>query len=113
MATQEGTALYILETLDLPDVFSTRKMFGEYALYANKKVVGLICNDLLYVKIRPESESLKDICETDTPYPGAHLYYVISEEQIRDIENLDQILIDISKNIPLKKKVLSKKKKND
>lgn len=35
---------------DLPDV-AIRRMFGEYALYASGKVVGLICDNVLLIKI--------------------------------------------------------------
>ena len=36
-----------------------RAMFGEYALYADGKVVALVCGDLFYVKILPASHSLR------------------------------------------------------
>ena len=36
----------------------SRAMFGEYALYADGKVVALVCDDLLYVKILPASAAL-------------------------------------------------------
>lgn len=62
MATQKETVTYILEQLDNDAQFSARAMFGEYALYAGGKVVALICDDLLYVKIMPVSEELESVC---------------------------------------------------
>jgi TfoX/Sxy family transcriptional regulator of competence genes len=51
MATKQSTIDYLLDQLgSLPKV-RARKMFGEYALYCNEKVVALICDDELYVKI--------------------------------------------------------------
>jgi hypothetical protein len=63
MATQKETVEFLLAKLRQPKRFSARAMFGEYALYANGKVVALICADLLYVKILPASQALGPRCE--------------------------------------------------
>ncbi len=69
MSTQKETVEFILEKLG-DKRFSVRAMFGEYALYADPsksssraggRVVGLICDDQLYVKILPESAELEDV----------------------------------------------------
>ncbi|MFM2357676.1 MAG: hypothetical protein RJA61_413 [Candidatus Parcubacteria bacterium] len=103
MSTQKETVEFILEKLAHQDRFSTRAMFGEYALYADGKVVALICNDQLYVKILPASKELENVCEKDPPYPGARLHYVIEEDQLSKLENLPHVLLDISKSLPTKK----------
>ncbi|MES2315323.1 MAG: TfoX/Sxy family protein [Patescibacteria group bacterium] len=59
MSTQKETVEFIIEKLGDPKRFAVRAMFGEYALYADGKVVGLICDDQLYVKILPESVELE------------------------------------------------------
>lgn len=104
MSTQKETVEFILSKLGEPDRFTIRAMFGEYALYADGKVVGLICNDQLYVKILPESKDLEDICEKDEAYPGSKPYYVVEEVQLSQISNLSQILFNIAKSLPLPKK---------
>ena len=96
---------FVLDKLEEQAIFSTRAMFGEYALYANSKVVGLICNDTVYIKILPASKDLESECEKDYPYPGAKLYYVVTEEQLDSIPNLVQILLSISRSLPAKKKL--------
>jgi len=108
MSTQKSTVEFILEKLEKPKVFAVRAMFGEYALYADGKVVGLVCNDQLYVKILPESKELEDICDKDEAYPGSKPYYVVEEVQLSQITNLAEILINIAKSLPAKK---PKKKK--
>jgi DNA transformation protein and related proteins len=50
MSTKQGTIDYILEQLTGVGVVRVRKMFGEYALYCDEKVVGLVCDDQLYIK---------------------------------------------------------------
>ena len=91
-----------------PKHFTVRAMFGEYALYADGKVVGLVCDDQLYVKILPASAELEGICDKDEAYPGSKPYYVVEESQLSQIPNLAEILLDIAKSLPEKK---AKKKK--
>lgn len=103
MSTNQATIDFILDQLDQPEVFSARAMFGEYALYANGKVVALICDDTLYVKILPASSELESSCEKGNPYPGAKDHYVVTEDQLAQLENLQQTLINIAASLPAKK----------
>lgn len=104
MATQRETVDFILEKLRGPARFNVRAMFGEYALYTDGKVAGLVCDDLLYVKILPASRELETICEKGHPFPGARLHYIIDEGQLSTVQNLSSILISIASSIPEKKK---------
>ena len=53
MATRQSTIDFLLDQLaDLPGV-RARKMFGEYALYLDEKVVALVCDDQLFLKPTP------------------------------------------------------------
>ena len=110
MATQKETMEFILGKLRDRGRFTARAMFGEYALYADGKVVGLVCDDMLYVKIVPASQALEHLCEKDRPYPGARPHYLVEESQISTIDNLPQILSDIASSAPAKKKKTAKKK---
>ncbi len=111
MSTQKGTVEFILEKLGQPEVFSVRKMFGEYALYASGKVVALICDDQLYVKIVPASAELEGICEKDEAYPGSKPYYLVEESQLSHIKNLAEILCNIADSLPPPKPKKSKSNK--
>ena len=102
MSTQKETIEFILEKLD-DKRFTTRAMFGEYALYADGKVVGLVCDDQLYVKILPASAGLEDICDKDEAYPGSKQFYVVEESQLSQIPNLSEILLKIAESLPEKK----------
>lgn len=50
MATSKPVMLQILDDLAHPDRFTTHPMFGEYALHADGKTVGFICDGALLVK---------------------------------------------------------------
>lgn len=103
MSTQKETVEFILEKLG-DKRFTVRAMFGEYALYANGKVVALVCDDLLHVKITPESAALERVCEKGEPYPGARPHYIVEESQLEFMEDLPGTLLDIARTLPAKKK---------
>ncbi len=104
MATRKETVEFILQKLRDTKRFSARAMFGEYALYADGKVVALICDDRLYVKILPASAELERQCEKGEPYPGAKPHYVVEEGQLSTLPNLPGILFSIAKSRITKKK---------
>jgi TfoX/Sxy family transcriptional regulator of competence genes len=104
MSTQKETVEFILEKINASKLFSTRAMFGEYALYAKGKVVALICDDQLYIKILPESGDLEDVCEKDSPYPGAKPHYLVEEDQLSKLRNLPNILLAVADALPTRKK---------
>ena len=108
MATEKATIEFILGKLRHIGRFSARAMFGEYALYADGKVVALVCDDRLFVKILPASQELEAICEKGEPYPGARPHYLIEEGQLGD--NLPAILIAIAESLPAKKAKIAKRK---
>lgn len=63
--------------------FRYKKMFGEYCVYANDKLVLMVCDNTVYVKMLP---CLKDImagAPTKSPYEGAKSHYIL------DIEDYD------------------------
>jgi TfoX/Sxy family transcriptional regulator of competence genes len=50
MSSKQSTVDFILEQLSGLGNIRTRKMFGDYALYCDEKVIGLICDDQLFIK---------------------------------------------------------------
>lgn len=98
MATQKETVDFILTKLRDAKRFSARAMFGEYALYADGKVVALICDDRLFVKILPASSALEGQCEKGEPYPGARPHYLVEEGQLTSLPDLPGILFAIAES---------------
>ena len=66
MATSKDTVAYVLEQLE-PLPVRARAMFGEYGFYCDEKIVGLICDDTVFVKPTPASDGMPEA----PPYPGA------------------------------------------
>ena len=104
MATEKATVEFILQKLRPAGRFSARAMFGEYALYADERVVALVCDDRLYVKILPASKALELECEQASPYPGAKPHYIVEEGQLSTMETLPGILLSVAASIPERKK---------
>jgi TfoX/Sxy family transcriptional regulator of competence genes len=94
MSTKHSTAEYILDQLvSLNENVSMRKMFGEYALYYDGKVVALICDDTLFVKITEEGKTfVGDSYREGFPYPGAKPAMEIDDDLLEDRERLSELI---------------------
>jgi TfoX/Sxy family transcriptional regulator of competence genes len=103
MASKQSTIDYIVEQIsDAGDVRS-RKMFGEFAIYCNEKVVALICDDQLFIKPTDSGRKFLDTVQEAPPYPGAKPYFLIDAEKWDDREWLSQLIIITTADLPLPK----------
>ncbi|NLF52771.1 MAG: competence protein TfoX, partial [Leptolinea sp.] len=50
MGTRKETVDYLLEQMSGAGMLTARKMFGEYAIYCEGKIVALVCDDQLFIK---------------------------------------------------------------
>ena len=78
MGTRPDTIEHLLDAL-APLPLSAAKMFGEYALYLDGKVVALVCDDQLFLKPTPGAQSALPDCPQASPYPGAKLHLLVTE----------------------------------
>ena len=112
MATQQGTVDFILDQVSVGEVVSYRKMFGEYALYCNGRVVSLVCDNTLFMKITEEGkEYVGDFYEEGAPYPGAKPWMLIPEDRIEEREWLTELMRITAEHAPLPKPKKPKAKK--
>jgi DNA transformation protein and related proteins len=113
MSTSQTTIDYVLDQLGSVSNVSARKMFGEYALYVGCKVVALVCDDTLFVKITEAGKGyLGELYEEGCAYDGAKPSMVISEELIEDRHSLAELIELTAEHLPdpkPKKKVVKKK----
>lgn len=105
MATKQETIDYILDQLTTLKSVSARKMFGEYALYCDDKVVGLVCDDKLYIKITDEGKKfVGKYYQEGNAYRGAQISMMIDEDRIDDREWLSELIGITALHVPLSKK---------
>lgn len=113
MSTKQSTIDFILDQSG--EGVSGRKMFGEYALYLDGKVVALVCDDTLFVK---KTDVGRDFLGTTyregTPYPGAKPAMEIGDDIIEDRERLGELLCMTAEHLPalLPKRSSGKRKPN-
>lgn len=110
MATSPETAAFVLEQAQGAGDVSIRKMFGEYALYCDAKVVGLICDDTLYVKPTPGARALMPDAEEAEPYPRAKPK-LVADGLLDDPEQLARVLRAVADDLPAPKPRRPKKRK--
>jgi DNA transformation protein len=104
MSTSESTISYLLDQLSTIKSVRARKMFGEYALYADEKVVALVCDDNLFVKITAEGkEFLGSNYEEGFAYKGAKASMQISGDLLEDKEFLCELISITTKALPMAK----------
>ena len=76
----------------------TRKMFGDYGIYCNGKIFGLICDDRFYLKPTEAGKALLRKIELRPPYEGAKDYFYI--EEVDDHEYLSTLVRATCKALP-------------
>jgi DNA transformation protein and related proteins len=93
MSTRQATIDFLLDQLAAVPGVHARKMFGEYALYCGEKVVALVCDDQLFVKITPAGKSLVgEGYEEGVAYPGAKPSMLIGDDFLEDHERLSELI---------------------
>ena len=104
MSTKPSTIDYLLDQLASLDRIAARKMFGEYALYCDQKVVALVCDDKLYVKITEAGKAFNaDSYQEGFAYPGAKASMFIDDDQIEDADWLCELIQITADSLPLPK----------
>jgi TfoX/Sxy family transcriptional regulator of competence genes len=95
-----GSADFVEDQLAGLDV-RTGKMFGEYAVYCDGKVVGLICDDDLFIKPSGADPALFRATEPAPPYPGAKDYHRVPGDLLEDREWLQEAVQATADALPV------------
>ncbi len=130
MATSQSTIDFLIDQLVTLSDVKYRKMFGEYALYCDGKVVALVCDDELFIKPTNQglfvisirlfdedvhnfeklSEDKKCLFLEKTkkrienpPYPNAKMWFLISGDLLDDREWLCELVKETANALPYPK----------
>jgi len=104
MSSKQSTVDYIVEQIGTPGTITAKKMFGEYALYADNKVVALVCNDQLFVKMTAVGKEYLGQYSEASPYPGAKPCFLILGDKWEDREWMTELFAIAAKNLPTPRK---------
>ena len=103
MASHQSTVDYILEQIAKAGIVYARKMFGEYALYCDIKVVALVCDNQLFVKPTHAGKAFIGAVVEAPPYSGAKPYFLISGDKWDDRQWLAELIRISAEELPLPK----------
>jgi TfoX/Sxy family transcriptional regulator of competence genes len=102
MATEPGFLEYIAEQAGLGARLSHKKMFGEYALYVDGKVVAFACDNSLFVKPSAAADAVAPELPKGPPYPVAK-DHVVADALLDEPDRLRRLLLETSVLMPAPK----------
>ncbi|OGS22047.1 MAG: hypothetical protein A2252_02480 [Elusimicrobia bacterium RIFOXYA2_FULL_39_19] len=101
MASQQTFVDYVADQLSALRNIHTLKMFGEYGLYYGNKIVILICDDKVFLKVTETGEKLiKGRFKLAPAYPGAKPSFLIGEDIIEDRELFCALVSTTADSLP-------------
>ena len=110
MSSEKSFVEFVADQMRDAGYITYRKMFGEYAIYCDGKVVALVCDNQLFVKQTENGRSyIGNVCEAP-PYPGAKMHFLI-EDAFEDREWISGLIEITARELPLPKPKGNKSKR--
>jgi DNA transformation protein and related proteins len=109
MSSDSNFVEYVCDRMNESGQVSFKKMFGEYAIYYDRKVVALVCDNRLFVKPTTSARSTIDNVVEAPPYPGAKPHFLI-EEQLDDRQWMSNLIQLTANELPAPKPKKAKPK---
>jgi DNA transformation protein and related proteins len=104
MSSKQATVDLILAQMVMAGNVSARKMFGEYGIYCDEKMVASVCDDQLFVKPSAAGRAFIGEVVEAAAYPGAKPSFLISPTQYKDLQWLSELIRITTQELPLPKK---------
>lgn len=102
MASDQNFVDYVVAQIQNAGEITAKKMFGEYALYADGKMVALICDNKLFIKPTNAGRTYIGNVVEAPPYEGAKPNFLI-EEKVEDTAWLSELIRLTAKELPAPK----------
>ena len=103
MASNANTVAFLVDQIANAGTVHAKPMFGEYGLYCDGKMVGMICDDRLFVKPTSAGRDFAGTVEEAPPYPGAKPCLLVDEDRWDDNEWLTQLISISAAALPVPK----------
>lgn len=102
MASRASIVEYLVEQLGAG--VSSRAMFGEYGVYRRGVLIGLVCDDRLFLKQTAAGRALiGDEVQEAPAYPGAKPSLVVPEERWDDVDFMAELARVTAEGLPAPK----------
>lgn len=108
MASSHDFVIFACEQMSLAGNITYKKMFGEYGIYCNEKIFGLICDNQVYIKPTSAADRLLPTAQRLPPYNGAKPHIVL--EELDDKEFLAEFIAASCAELPMPKPKKKKEK---
>ncbi len=111
MASKQATVDYLLDQGAGAGNLSSKKMFGEFALYLDGKVIAFVCDDQLFVKPTEAGRGFLGTVEEAPAYPGSKMYFLVTADRWEDGDWLAELWRTTAAALPAPKGKVAKKRK--
>jgi DNA transformation protein and related proteins len=99
VSSDQGFVEYVCDQAGDAGEVTSRKMFGEWALYRGQKVVALVCDDRLFVRPTEAGREFIGSPFELPPYSGARPHFLI-EDRLDDREWLTELIRLTERELP-------------
>src|ERR1039457_2050231 len=108
MPSEKSFVDFIVDQIENAGQSTYKKMFGEYAVYCDGKVVALVCDNQLFVKPTTAGRAfILNVIEAP-PYTGAKTSFLI-DDRFEDREWISNLIRITYKEMP--EQIIKRKKK--
>jgi TfoX/Sxy family transcriptional regulator of competence genes len=101
MASDREFVKFVCEQLRGAGEISSRRMFGEAAVYLQDKVIGLICDNQFFVKATEPGRAKIGVPTEAPPFPGASNWFLMAD--LDDPEFLADLVRTTAAALPIPK----------
>ncbi len=99
MASDLEFVEFVVEQIDEDCGVTYKRMFGEFGLYSEGKMFGMVCDNRLLVKRTDGGHAYIGDPVEAAPYPGAKPIFLI-EEQVEDSDWLSELVRITTRELP-------------
>jgi uncharacterized protein len=99
VATRKDFVTYVSEQAGLGSALTFKSMFGEYGVYLDTKMIGLVCDNSVFVKPTEATIALTSGLPMRMPYPGAKPHPV-ADELLDDPQALKSLFEQTARALP-------------
>lgn len=101
MACTPDFVQFIIGQSSAAGEIAVKKMMGDYCIYCDGVLFGLICDNKLYIKVTDAGQAVLKEVEKRPPYEGAKDYFYISN--VDDSDYLCQLITSTIPHLPAQK----------
>jgi TfoX/Sxy family transcriptional regulator of competence genes len=111
MSSELDFVQFIADQMETAGKITYKKMFGDYGIYCNGVIFGLICDNKVFIKPTETGRMfIRDVVEAP-PYPGAKNYFLI-EDKFEDREWISELVAITIQDLHITKTTKSKTRKS-